>query len=206
MGKMDKIKVWLKEQVPMLTVLYENKYIGMAYDRFASLPAPTQRKLLGGTIGVAFGAASLFLFFNYIQLWKISSQNKEASALSAVIQQYQKTIRDKAQQLQDVELGSNFQGPGQLKQKLSDLGRFSGISPKLIKVEEKAQGTNNFKMVNVTMEKVNLSQIVNYIKSIESDKGTLTISSLRIRSDEKLRGYMVVDLEVKAQLIQREGS
>ena len=38
MDSLEKAKEWVRENVPMLSQVWENKYVGMAYDRFASLP------------------------------------------------------------------------------------------------------------------------------------------------------------------------
>lgn len=215
MSTKDKIKSWLQEQAPMLTVLYENKYIGMAQDRFASLPPQTQKKALLGLVLSVFGLVGLFLVFNYVQLWKLNSRNKEALALGVVIQQYQKTSRDKADELSEIERSAGLSAPGQLKQKLLDVGRLAGISPKLIQAEERGEGSfpatpgkpnteQKFKKATVSLEKMTLPQILNYIKNVESGPESITISSLKIRSDEKLRGYMGVDIEVQMQIVNRE--
>lgn len=214
MSTKDKIKLWIREQVPMLTLVYENKYIAMASDRFASLPPKTQKHILMGMVVGCFGFAVIFLIANYIQLFRINSRAKEASALSTVLIRYQKTLQDKAADLRDIESGSNLNEPGKLKQKLSDLGRFSGISAKLIQANEqgvqtspssgKAGSERRFKKAQITLEKVTLPQIIKYINNVESSRDALSIASLKINSDEKLRGYMGVVLEVHAQLFNRE--
>lgn len=214
MSTKDKIKIWIREQVPMLTLVYENKYVAMASDRFASLPQKTQKHILMGIVLGSFGFVSIFLLVNYIQLYKMNSRAKEASALSTVLVRYQKTLQDKAADLRDIESGGNLNEPGKLKQKLSDLGRFSGISAKLIQADEQGIQTSpplgktgserRFKKAQVTLEKVTLPQIIKYINSVESSRDALSIASLKINSDEKLRGYMGVVLEVHAQVFNRE--
>lgn len=215
MGTKDKIKVWIREQVPMLTLIFENKYVGMAQDRFASLPPLLQKRILIGLILSSFGFAGIYLTVSYIQLWQLSSRAQEASALSTVLIRYQKTLQDKASELREIEGGDNLSAPGKLKQKLLDLGRFAGISPKLIQTAEegvqtvpatagKTGGERKYKKATVTLEKVTLPQIIKYINSVESSPDTLSIASLRLSSDEKLRGYMGVNLEVHAQIFNQE--
>jgi hypothetical protein len=199
----------------MLTLLFENKYVGMAQDRFASLPPLTQKRILMGLVLSVFSAVGVYLTINYIELWQLNTRAKEASALSTVLIRYQKTLQDKASELREVEGGSNLNNPGMLKQRLLDLGRFAGIAPKLIQTDEqgvltvpttgeKTGSERKFQKATVTLEKVTLPQIIKYINSVESSRDALSISGLRIYSDEKLRGYMGLNLEIHAQIFNRE--
>lgn len=40
----SKIKTWISEKAPSLAILYKNKYVGMVYDRFASLPQKNKNR------------------------------------------------------------------------------------------------------------------------------------------------------------------
>lgn len=215
MEQTGKLKSWIKEQVPMLTLLYENKYVGMAYDRFASLPPTQQRRLIFSVIGVIFGGITLCLLIAYYSLWSISSQNKSALTMSVLLQQYQKIKRDRSQEIAKLEGNSVLSGPGQLKQRLLDLARQTGISPKMTTANEsgeasarsdenKASTEVKIKQATITLDKVTLPQIVTFLRNTESSN--LNISSMKIRKDEKLRGYMNVEFQVMVYLFPPEES
>src|SRR5437899_1786864 len=74
MDSFSKFKEWVNEHVPMLAVVYENKYVGMAYDRFASLPPKQQRQVM---IGVGLGIVAIitgFILSSYLSLWTYSGR------------------------------------------------------------------------------------------------------------------------------------
>lgn len=213
MEQTGKIKSWIKEQVPMLTLLYENKYVGMAYDRFASLPATQQRRLIFSVIGAIFVSITLYLLVAYYTLWSISSQSKNAVSMGALLQQYQKIKRDKSQDIAKLEGNSLLAGPGQLKQRLLDLGRQTGISPRMMSANESGEASARseegkpstevkIKQASITLDKVTLPQIVNFLRNTESS--SLNVSSLKIKRDEKMRGYMNVEVQVMAYLFPPE--
>jgi len=215
MEQTGRIKTWIKEQVPMLTLLYENKYVGMAYDRFASLPPTQQRRLIFAVIGGVFAAISLYLLVAYYTLWSISSQNKDAVAMGAMLQQYQKIKRDKNQEIGKLEGNSILAGPGQFKQRLLDIGRQTGISPRMMDATEKGEASARsdegkastevkIKQATVTLQKVTLPQIVTFLRNTESGQLNLNISSMKITGDEKMRGYMNVEFQVMAYLFPAE--
>ena len=199
----------------MLTRIYENKYVGMAYDRFASLPPNQQKKLIFSTIGIGFGVVSIYLLTSYLALWSMSYDSKNATSMGALLQQYQKIRRDKSQEIQSFERNAALSSPGQLKQRLLDIGRTTGISPRMMEATEKneasarsdegkASSELKIKEASVSLQKVTLPQIVNYLKNIESGQYALKVSSLQIRTDEQLRGYMNVDFQVMAYLFAPE--
>lgn len=61
-----KFKEWVNENAPMLAVVYNNKYVGMGYDRFASLPAKQQKQTLLGILGGFVFIVVMFLFVPYL--------------------------------------------------------------------------------------------------------------------------------------------
>lgn len=199
----------------MLTLLYENKYVGMAYDRFASLPPTQQKRLIFIFMGSLFGGATLYLLISYYTLWSISSQNKNALAMGALLQQYQKIKRDKSAEISRLEGNSILSGPGQFKQKLLDIGRQTGISPRMMEATEKGEASARsdegkastevkVKQATVTLQKVTLPQIVNFLRNIETGQLNLNISSMKIKGDEQMRGYMNVEFSVLAYLFPPE--
>jgi hypothetical protein len=215
MEQTGKLKSWIKEQAPMLAVLYENKYVGMAYDRFASLPPTQQRRLIFTVIGGVFGAISLYLLVAYYTLWSVSSQNKNAVAMGALLQQYQKIKRDKSQDIGRLEGNAILAGPGQFKQRLMDIGRQTGISPRMMEATEKGEASARsdegkastevkIKQATVTLQKVTLPQIVNFLRNTESGQLNLNVSSMKIKADEQMRGYMNVEFQVMAYLFPPE--
>lgn len=215
MEQTSKLKTWIREQVPMLTLLYENKYVGMAYDRFGSLPPAQQRRLIFATIGILAGGVTLYLALAYFSLWSLSQQSKEALSMGALLQQYQKIQRDKSQEIQGFERNTSLSSPGQLKQKLLDIGRSTGISPKMMEATERDEASARaedgkpsselkIKHATVSVQKVNLTQLVNYLKTVEGGDYNLNVSSLNVKTDNQIRGYMNVNLEVMATIFARE--
>lgn len=215
MDTTSKIKAWIKEQAPMLTVLFENKYVGMAYDRFGSLPPQQQRRLIFTFVGIVSGMITLYLFINYYSLWSISSRSKDAVAMGALLQNYQKVQRDKSQEIQGFERNAALANPGQLKQRLLDIGRMTGVSPKMMDATERDEASARteeskpstelkIKQATVSIQKINLTQLVSYLKNVESGDFNLNISKLRVKMDTQMRGYMNVDLEVIATIFAAE--
>jgi hypothetical protein len=211
----SKIKAWIKEQVPMLTVLYENKYVGMAYDRFGSLPPQQQRRLIFTFVGIVFGIVTLYLGINYYSLWSVTSRSKDAVSMGALLQNYQKVQRDKSQEIQGFERNAALSNPGQLRQRLLDIGRTTGISPKMMDAKERDEASARteeskpstelkIKQASVSLQKVNLTQLVNYLKNVESGDFNLNVSALKIKKDAQMRGYMNVELEVIATIFAAE--
>jgi hypothetical protein len=60
------------------------------------------------------------------------------------------------------------------------------------------------KQATVSIQKVTLTQLVNYLRNVESGQYSLSVSSFKVKNDEKMRGYMNVDLEVMAYLFAPE--
>jgi hypothetical protein len=54
------------------------------------------------------------------------------------------------------------------------------------------------------MQRVNLSQLKNFLNNVEFGPYNLSVSSIKITNDSKIRGYMNVDLGVVAYLFQAE--
>lgn len=218
MDNIAKVKQWVNENIPMLSNVYENKYVGMLSDRFASLPTKQQKQVLIGTgLGIGF-IVSLFLFLAYLSLWSTSSQVKETNAMTNMLLQYQKARRDKSDQVKLLARNAPLSNSGQLKQFLTDLGKTASISPRMIKVEEKGevgareedskspQSEVKIKQATATLEKITLSQLTNYLKGIEFGQYNLQISSVKILNDDKIRGYMKVEVGVVAHLFETEES
>lgn len=202
----------------MVSNLYENKYVGMVYDRFASLPPRQQKQLLIGILAGSAFIVSLYLFMAYLSLWNYSSRTKEASSMTNLLLQYQKSRRDKSQQIKVLSRNSQLSAPGQFKQHLNEIGRTSNISPRMMKIEEKGEvGTREedgkanqsevkIKTATVTLEKITLSQLTTFLRNIEFGQFNLQVSSLRISNDSKTRGYMTVELGIVAHLFETEES
>lgn len=215
MEQTSRIKTWIKEQAPMLAHLYENKYVGMAYDRFASLPPVQQKQLILSFIGVVSGSIGLYLLISYISLWNLNSRIKGASVMSAHLQQYQKIKRDKSLELASLDSNAALAAPGQLKAKLLDIGRVTGISPRMMEANEKSEMAARsdeskastelkIKGASVSLQKITIRQLVAFLKNVESGQYKLTVTGLRIKNDEQLRGYMNVDFDVMAYLFSPE--
>ena len=216
MDSVAKLKEWVNEKAPFLAVIYQNKYVGMLYDRFASLPPKQQRQVIGGIFGVTSFTVVGYLLWSYISLWSVSSQTSETYAMSNMLQQYQKSRRDRSQQLQLLSLNSQLGSPGVLKQYLIEAGRPAGISQRMVQVEErgeagvgddpKAKKEVKIKQATVSLQRINLTQLSGYLKGIEFGKFNVGVSSLKIINDDKLRGYLTAEISVMAYLFESDES
>jgi hypothetical protein len=210
MDSVVKIKEWINENVPMLSKAYENKYVGMLYDRFASLPARRQRQWIAGIVGTIAIVLMGYLFFAYWSLWSTSVRVKEADRMANMLIQYQKQRRDKSSSIRSLSRNNSLSASGRLKQALTDVGRLSTISPRMITVDEKSDEGGDAKNVSdiqtkratVTLTRVTLLQTTKYLKAVENGQYDLGITSLRITNDDKIRGYMKVELGIVAYLFQ----
>lgn len=215
MDKWTKAKEWINENAPMLAVVYQNKYVGMGYDHFASLPAKQQKQIILGSVGGFFALIFFYLLWSYISLWSSSSAAKESYSMANLLQQYQKNRRDKSAMLSHLERSAQLAGPGQFKTHLLNQGKQAAISQRMMQVEEKGDGDGapdgakasqdvKIRQATVTLEKINLTQLKSFLNNIEYGPYHLGISSIRISNDDKIRGYMKVELGVVAYLFQSE--
>jgi len=209
MDTVARFKEWINENVPMLSKLYENKYVGMLYDRFASLPSRQQRQwILGFCGGVSFLIMS-YLAWSYVSYWSTTNRAKDAYSMANILVQYQKQKRDKSSSIRALARNNGLSSAGRLKQTLLDMGRSSAISPRMIAVEEKSDERSSdiqTKRATVTLTRVTLLQTTKYLKSVENGQFDLGITSLRITNDDKIRGYMKVELGIVAYLFQMDES
>lgn len=215
MESITKAKDWIRENVPMVSQIYENKYVGMAYDRFASLPPKQQKQILGGTVFGTIGIVGLYLLFSYIDLWSASGKAQKSYTMINMLLQYQKQQRDKSGQIQQLERNSQLAQPGAFKQHLLDQARNAGISARMVQAEEKPDGTGSgdekgssdvkIRQASVTLQRVNLSQLKSFMTSVEFGQHNLSVSSIKITNDDKIRGYMNVELGVVAYIFQSSG-
>lgn len=214
MNKIAKIKTWINEHAPTLAVLYENKYIGMAYDRFASLPPSQQRQSLVGIAGLFVFFIFTFLGVSYYRLWSYSSGGSNAEQMAAQLAQYQKHLQSMAGEIQLLERNNRLAAPGAFKQHLISLVRLSNISPRMATIEEmegpsadtesKESGAIRSKQASIKLQKLNLAQLTDFIQKIEGGSHSLSISQLKIQNDENLRGYMNVEMGVVTYLFDSQ--
>ena len=215
MDNWTKTKEWVNEHAPMLSAVYQNKYVGMMYDRFASLPPKQQKQVI---LGCFFGLVTIivgYLGLSYFSLWYSADRTSGDEAMINMLQQYQKQRRDKGSQIQNLELNNRLAGQGQFKQQLLEDGKNAGVSSRMMQVEEKPESEEagedgksghdvKIKQATVSMQRVNLSQLKNFLNNIEFGPYNLSVSSIKITNDNKIRGYMNVDLGVVAYLFQAE--
>jgi hypothetical protein len=213
MMNLTKIKHWIDENAPMLAKVYQNKYVAMGYDRFASLPSSQQKRVLQGI----FIGGSLFivliLLSSYITLWSFQSQTRQYSEMVTMLQDYQKSVRDKSGTLQILDKNAQLSDSNLFKQYLQEQGRNASISPRMIQVEEKSttelgakEGKESKKVMSVKLQKVNLEQLRNFLQNVEYGSYKLWIQNFRLNNDDKLRGYMNVDVVVEAPLFNFENN
>ena len=215
MDAIAKVKEWVQQHAPMLSVLFENKYLNMVYDRFGSLPAKEQKLTV---MGVALGFVGLISLYLLISYWSLVSQNSKTQNTYSMVNlllQYQKEKRDKTQQIQDLTRNNQLSAQGALKQSLIDAARSSNISARMVTAEEKpdagpsdddpkASSEIRIKQATVALQRVTLSQLSQYLKALEFGRYNLSVSSIKISNDDKIRGYMNVNLTVIAHLFSAE--
>ena len=214
MAEANKLKGWIGEKAPALAALTENKYVGMIYDRFASLPAKQQRQLILSLFGGVAFIVITYLLWSYISYWSIISKNEEIFSMSNMLLQYQKQQRDRSPQIQSLNKNQQLNVPGQLKQFLMDVGRNAGISNRMIQVEDRAEagvGEENkgkkeikIKQATATLQRINLTQLTSFLKGVEFGKYNLSVSSVKINNDDKLRGYLGAEVTVMAYLFEND--
>ncbi|NBY19038.1 hypothetical protein EBQ74_02030, partial [bacterium] len=153
-----------------------------------------------------------FPYFSYWSLWSLSSETQDAYSMSNMILQYQKYRRDRAEDLILLSKNSQLSAPGQLKQVLLQTAASAGISPRMIQVEERAEagvgGTDSkkkefkIKESTVSAQRITLSQLTSYLKAVEYGNFSLIVSSIKITNDDKLRGYLNVDMTIMAYVFE----
>jgi hypothetical protein len=209
----SKIKTWISEKAPSLAILYQNKYIGMVYDRFASLPPKKQKQVVLSSFGTIVALVLIYLISSYFSLWSLSSSTQNIYVMNNMILEYQKHRRDRGDELALLLRNAPLTAPGQLRQVLLQAAGVNGISPRMIQVEERGEagvgGDTKKKEVrikesSVLLQKVNLSQVISYLKTIEYGNYNLIVSSIKLTNDDKLRGYLNVDISVMAHLFEND--
>jgi len=208
-----KAKAWINENAPMLAVVYQNKYVGMAYDRFASFSPKEQKTILVGTFGGIVTLLFLYLFLSYLSLWGGSDKASGAYQMTNEIQNFQRTMREKNAQIQSIQGRSNVAAPGKLKQLLLENAKAAGISPRFAEIEEKADApAGDDKMADIRMRqatvvlnRINLTQLKSFLSAVELGSSSLSVASVKITNDDKLRGYMKVELGVVAYILSGDG-
>jgi hypothetical protein len=133
--------------------------------------------------------------------------------MNNMILEYQKHRRDRGDELALLLRNAPLTAPGQLRQVLLQAAGVNGISPRMIQVEERGEagvgGDTKKKEVrikesSVLLQKVNLSQVISYLKTIEYGNYNLIVSSIKLTNDDKLRGYLNVDISVMAHLFEND--
>jgi|GEM_PF-1445827 len=215
MDTVAKIKEWINENAPILTNVYQNKYVGMAYDRFASLPPTQQRQVVTGFFIGIIALIMLVLGSSYFSLWASSRKAKKSYVMVDQLLQYQKNRRGQSPQIQHLERNNQLAPMGAFKQYLSDQGRNANISPRVLQIEEKeapaereedAKGAQEVrvKQAMVKIQRINLNQLKAFLQNIEFGQYNLGVSSLKITNDDKVRGYMNVEVAIVAYLFQTD--
>lgn len=213
MDSVTKAKEWIKVNAPMLAVLYENKYVGMVYDRFASLPPNDQKKVLGGVVGGFAFLIFLIVFTLYMSVWGSIAEADRAQTMMDMLLRFQKTRRTQETDLQALEQNRRLGGQDGLKKYLIDQARAANISPRMVKAEERpdagpdaTKGPSDIaiKQATIRLEKINLMQLKDFLKNVEFGPFSVIVSSVQISNDDKIRGYMNVELGAVAYLFKGE--
>lgn len=203
-----KAKAWINENAPMLAVVYQNKYVGMAYDRFASFSPKEQKSIIVGAFASTVLLIFAYLFFSYLSLWGGSDKAARAYQMINEVQNFQRNMREKNAQIQSIQGRSPVAEPGRLKALLVENAKAAGISPRFAEIEEKPDATSEEKssdirirQATVVLNRINLTQLKSFLTSVELGASSLSVASVKITNDDKLRGYMKVELGVVAYVI-----
>lgn len=208
-----KAKAWINENAPMLAGIYQNKYVGMAYDRFASYSPKEQKTILVGGFGSVVAVLFLYLSLSYLSLWGGSEKAAAAYQMINEIQNFQSTMREKNAQIQSIQGRSSVAAVGKLKQLLLENAKTAGISPRFAEIEEKADapagddkmGDIRMRQATVVLNRINLTQLKSFLSAVELGSSSLSVASVKITNDEKLRGYMKAELGIVAYILSGDG-
>lgn len=209
-----KTKEWINENAPMLAKLYENKYVGMAYDRFGSLPPNQQKQVMIGSAAAVMGVIVLVLLTSYLSLWSYSGKSEKAGEMVNMLIQYQKSRRSQESQLQVLERNNILASDNALKDYIVKTATNANISQRMVHAEEKREGGEvddpkapqevKLKQATVKLERVNLNQLRIFLQNLEFGNYSLSVSSIKVTNDDKIRGYMNVEIGVVAYLFSTE--
>ncbi len=203
----DKAKDWVRENAPMFNVLFENKYIGMLYDRFGSLPVAKQKQVIVGGGAAILGILVLHLTYSYVGLWSYHSKTNDSLAMITMLREYQTQEREQSAEMRLLERNSALSGEGNLKSHLNSVAKNAGISPRMIQAEESNDGGSDLQMKRATvkLQRVTILQLKNFMQGVEFGAYSLEVSSIKIKNDDKIRGYQDIELGVVAYLFAGTG-
>lgn len=203
----DKAKDWVRENAPLFIGLFENKYLGMLYDRFGSLPATKQKQVILGGGAAIIGILVLHLTYTYVGLWSYHSKTADSMAMISMLRDYQAQEREQSAEMRLLERNAALAGEGNLKAHLNSLAKNAGISPRMIQAEESNDGGSDLQMKRATvkLQRVTILQLKNFMQGVEFGAYSLEVSSIKIKNDEKIRGYQDIELGVVAYLFAGTG-
>lgn len=202
---------WIAENAPMLQNLYQNKYVGNLYDRFVSLPPAQQKQAIyGGVLGTVL-VIGVYLLLAYLSLSNTTKKTHKTYQMVNMLLNYQKDLRDRSADVGQLEKNKRLAVAGQLKQHLMDRAKFASISQRMIQIEEKSPTKNStdegnpndqveMQSATVNLQRVNLRQLKSFLQDVELGEYSLSVSSIKITNDEKIRGFMSAELTVLAYL------
>lgn len=210
MTSLGKAKEWINQHFPSLKVFYENKYVGMAYDQFASLPAQKQKQVILSIFGVIFLVVMLLLLSFFLDFYKQSNLVSNSEVMMGMLQDFEKSKRDQDSKLFLLERNSQLQDSNAIKRFIGDQARVLNISPRLVKVEEMPPAGDSkdgpsTKQALVKLERVNLSQLMALLQAVEYGSFAVKVGSLRVKNDEKIRGYLHAEFLMEVHFLQAGG-
>jgi hypothetical protein len=207
MMNIDKGKDWIRENIPMLTVVFENKYLGMLYDRFASLPGAKQKQVIIGSALAVVGVVLIHLSYSYFSLWSNHHKIGQTGQMVGQLKAFQKQEQEQSGEIRLLERNAALAGEGNLKSHLISLSRNAGISPRMIQADESNDGGTDLQMkrANLKLQRINLTQLKTLLQGVEFGSYSLEVSSIKTKNDDKIRGYMDVELGVVAYLFGATG-
>ncbi len=207
-----KLKSWISENLPVLSVVYQNKYVAMIYDRFASLEPKKQKQIILGILLLTLFIITGYLTSSYISLWRIKNQISKNEKILTMLMKYQKAQRDKSADISGLDKNRQLDQPESLKKYIIQSIQNAKISQRMAQIDEKSDvepqtgemksADIKAKQISIKLEKITLSQLKSFLKIVEFGYYDLIISSLKIMNDEKIRGYMNVELNIIAYLFR----
>jgi hypothetical protein len=195
----------------MLTVVYDNKYVGMVYDRFASLDPKQQKQVILGIFGGILALIVGYMSISYIELWNTGKRVGQANDMITMLQQYQKDQRQESASLAALERSSQLASPEAFKKMIYQYAQAASISSRTVRIDERGEAKGDAKLsdikvkqATVTLERINLTQLREFLANLEFKEPNVGISSISVKNDEKLRGYMSATFSIIVYLFQSE--
>ena len=195
---------WINENVPMLKRLIRNKYVDMMYDRFASLDAQRQRQIIIGTIAALILLLVFIVFMGYSSYWAVLRQTQRTRSLAYACLQFQRELQESAVLQEKGAVREQDVAEHQdLRQVVMDAARMAHFPPQSVIVEPLPADAppgpgltsgSSTPSSQIRIERMNLLQLKMFLQRLELGPQRFAVERIQIANDDKVRGFMRVDI------------